>query len=345
MTSSRPIGIEDQISAEENIRTSFFTDDVQDDSDTDQHLFSESQIPDPQSTVRAIKPDKARMVFCREFYAYRFQIRAKSNSILLQSGRFLQQFSVDMYVKIETSRLDYFRNRQEEIRADLYLGIVDSVSHGESNGSKVGIRIVLPGTFTGGPRDMRKRYLVAMTLVQRYGKPDLFLTMTCNPNWPEIKAELKQHEQAQNRPDLATRIFHAKFEYLRREVVKKELFGPIAAYTFAIEFQKRGLPHVHMLIILKKAYKLNTAEQINALISAEIPNKNHQPHLYAMVVKHMLHGPCGELNMPKMPVWKKESAATITQKTTVQKQLSVQMVIPYTKGRPMVEKKQYVAIN
>lgn len=214
----------------------------------------------------------------------------------MQSGRLLQQFIVDMYVKIETSRLDYFRNRQREIRADLYQGIVDSVSHGETSGSKIGTRIVLPATFTGGPRDMCKRYLDAMTLVQKYGKPDLFLTMTCNPNWPEIRAELQRHEEVQNRPDLISRVFRSKFEYLSTEGIKKELFGPVAAYTFAIEFQKRGLPHVHMLIILKQGYKINTIEQIDAFISAEIPDKNQHPHLHAMVVKHMLHGPCGQLN-------------------------------------------------
>lgn len=138
----------------------------------------------------------------REFYAYRLQIRESTNAILLESGRILQQFVVDMYVKIETSRLDYFRKNQDLIRADLYQGIVDSVNQGEVEGSKVGKRIVLPSSFIGGPRDMRKRYMDAMALVERYGKPDLFLTMTCNPSWPEIKAELKSHEEAQNRPDL-----------------------------------------------------------------------------------------------------------------------------------------------
>lgn len=161
------------------------------------------------------------MVSAQEFYAYRFQIRPSTTSILLQCRRLLQQFVVDMYVKIETSRLDYFRNRQHEIRADLYQGIVDCVNNGESDGSKVGTRIVLPATFTGGPRDMRKRYLDAMTLVQRYGKLDLFLTMTCNPNWLEIKAELKRHEEVQNKPNLVSRIFRSKFEYLCKKVVKK----------------------------------------------------------------------------------------------------------------------------
>ena len=107
-----------------------------------------------------------------------------------------------MYIKIETSRLDYFRNKQTEIRAELYQGIIDSIEIGESRGSKVGRRIILPSSFIGGPRDMQKRYMDAMALVQRYGKPDIFLKITCNPNWPEIKQELGNNDEIQNRPDL-----------------------------------------------------------------------------------------------------------------------------------------------
>ncbi|KAG5552505.1 hypothetical protein RHGRI_010554 [Rhododendron griersonianum] len=253
-----------------------------------------------ETAVRQENARKGNMVSAREFYAYRLQIRRNTNSILLESARLLQQFTVDMYVKIETSRLDYFRNKQEEIRADLYQGIVDSIGQGESDPSKIGKRIVLPGSFIGGPRDMRKRYLDAMTLVERYGKPDLFLTMTCNPNWQEIKNEMKPHEEAQNRPDLLSRVFKSKLEHLQKEIVKNQLFGPIAAYTFVVEFQKRGLPHVHMLLILKKPFKLNTVAKIDAFISAEIPDKEKYPHLYAMVLKHMMHGPCGELDMTKV---------------------------------------------
>ncbi|KAG5537194.1 hypothetical protein RHGRI_024582 [Rhododendron griersonianum] len=236
-------------------------------------------------------------VSAREFYAYLFQIRPKIDSIILESGRLLQQYAVDMYVKIETSRLDYFRHHQDQIRADLYQGIIDSVARGESRGSKIGAPIILPGSFIGGPRDMHKRYLDAMTLVDKYGKPDIFLTMTCNPKWIEITNELRPHEDVQNRPDLVARVFRSKFEHLKKEVIKKKLFGPVEAYTYVIEFQKRGLPHVHLLVILKKGHKLKTPEHFDQYISAEIPNENENPHLYAAVLKHMMHGPCGKLNV------------------------------------------------
>ena len=235
-------------------------------------------------------------VLCRQYYCYKLQIRPAQKSLLLHAGRLLQQFLVDMYVKIETARLDYFRHNQKVIRAELYRGIIDSIEIGETRGAEVGKRIILPATFTGGPRDMRKRYMDAMALVQRFGKPDLFLTMTCNPNWPEIKEELGDIDEAQNRPDLVSRIFKAKLEELKADLFKKEVFGPVAAYVYVIEFQKRGLPHAHLLIILKAGTKLISPQSFDKVVSAEIPDPEKRPNLYSLVAKHMMHGPCGPFN-------------------------------------------------
>lgn len=238
----------------------------------------------------------SKFISVREYYAYKLQIRENDGSCLLHFGRLLQQYVVDNYVKLETQRLDFFRSQQQEIRKEFLQGVVDAVADGETEGSNVGQRIVLPSTFIGGPRNMRRKYIDAMTLVQKYGKPDIFLTMTSNPSWPEVKAHLIRHEEAQNRPDLIARVFHAKLEQLKEELFKKKIFGEVAAYTYVIEFQKRGLPHAHFLIILKPQSKMYSPEEYDKIVSAEIPNEKENPHLFNMVVKHMLHGPCGELN-------------------------------------------------
>ena len=59
-----------------------------------------------------------------------------------------------------------------------------------------------------------------------------------------------------------------------------------------VEFQKRGLPHEHILITLKDGYKLNTVNDIDKLLSAEIPDSEIDPILYNIVVRNMIHGPC-----------------------------------------------------
>ncbi|KAL5572066.1 hypothetical protein UlMin_021663 [Ulmus minor] len=249
-----------------------------------------------QKETKVLDMKKRNTVSCCEYYCYKLQIRSTGKSILLHSGHLLQQYVIDMYVKLETQRLDYFRNRQDEIRAELYQGIIDSIECGETRASKIGRRIILPASFIGGPRDMRKRYMDAMSLVQTFGKPDIFLTITCNSNWNEIKQELQPHEEPQNRPDLVTRIFRAKLEELKDELFKKQIFGPIAAYVYVIEFQKRGLPHAHFLTILKPNSKIIAPEDFDRIVSSELPNINKNIHLHSTVVKHMIHGPCGDMN-------------------------------------------------
>ncbi|XP_042952259.1 uncharacterized protein LOC122289344 [Carya illinoinensis] len=262
--------------------------------DPHQSISAEELLRREEQVLRRNRKDP--FVSCREYYCYKLQIREDVNSILLLSGRLFQKFVVDMYIKIETSILDYFRSNQQHIRSELYQGIVDSISVGETNASRIGKRLILPSSFIGGPRDMQKRYMEAMTLVQRYGKPDIFLTITCNPNWKEISAELKPHEETQNRPDLIARIFRAKLKELKNQLFKREIFGKVSAYVYVIEHQKRGLPHAHFLIILHRDWKLYAPESFDQIISVELPDKDKNLHLYTAVIKHMMHGPCGALN-------------------------------------------------
>jgi hypothetical protein len=68
----------------------------------------------------------------------------------------------------------------------------------------------------------------------------------------------------------------------------------IVLYT--IEFQKRGLPHAHILIFLKDGTICHDTSIIDKLISVEIPNKVADPIGYTSVQNYMIHGPFGELN-------------------------------------------------
>ncbi|KAL0285519.1 UNVERIFIED_CONTAM: hypothetical protein Sangu_2774500 [Sesamum angustifolium] len=218
------------------------------------------------------------------------------SSIILHGGRLLQQYVVDNYVKIEAQKLRWIRFHQNDIRAELYEGLQDCLNAGENNAGNVGRRIILPSSFTGSPRDMYQRYQDAMAIVQKFGKPDIFLTMTCNPSWKEIKDQLLPGQTPQDRPDLLTRIFRAKYEELKEDIFHKGVLGKTIAHVHVIEFQKRGLPHVHMLVIFDEDDKLNTPEDYDCVVRAKIPDKNEEPELYAAVLKHMIHGPCGQNN-------------------------------------------------
>src|SRR4051812_35409608 len=66
---------------------------------------------------------------------------------------------------------------------------------------------------------------------------------------------------------------------------------------YTIEFQKRGLPHAHIIIFLHPTSKYPNADDIDKIISAEIPDENSDHELYNLVKSHMIHGPCGRLNL------------------------------------------------
>lgn len=150
---------------------------------------------------------------------------------------------------------------------------------------------------------MYQRHQDAMALVQKYGKPDLFITMTCNPGWPEITNALKPGQTPSDHPDLTTRVFRAKCEQFKEDIFNRGVFGKVVAHVHVVEFQKRGLPHVHMLIILDEQDKLHTLEDYDRIVRAEIPDKNEEPELYNAVIKWMIHKPCGRQN-PNAPCMK-----------------------------------------
>ena len=87
----------------------------------------------------------------KEYYCYKFHTRPSIFNPILHGGRLFQQFAVDTYIKIESSRLDYMWHHQNKIRVDLYQGLLDSIQAGEQNGDVVGKRRVLASSFIGGP--------------------------------------------------------------------------------------------------------------------------------------------------------------------------------------------------
>ena len=160
----------------------------------------------------------------------------------------------------------------------------------------VGNRIVLPRSFPGCDQDMQQRFLNAMAIVQRFGRPDYFITMTCIPYWEEITSNLEPRQEPQDRPKLVARVYRAKLRDLKDLLIKRKYFGDVTAYVHVIEFQKRGLPHEHFLLIMKSGSKFTTPNAYDRVISAEIPDKDRYPELHDLVIIHMLHGPCGVLN-------------------------------------------------
>ena len=236
------------------------------------------------------------------FVAYRLQVRRNEYSALLRGGRLLQRFLVDMYASIDQNRLYWFVLNQPTIRACLYSGLEDAVAAGddEIDLHSLGQKFILPSSYIGGPRHMQQRFQDSMAIARYYRQVDIFMTVTTNPEWEEITRELLPGQTAYDRPDLVARVFQMKKKAILDHIYKHGVFGHAVAYIYTIEFQKRGLPHMHCLIFLKEPYKLTTTDAIDSCIWARWPDPETQPLLFETVMRCMVHGPCGAAN-PNAP--------------------------------------------
>ena len=170
-------------------------------------------------------------VTMKEYYAYMIQQRNNQGTTLIKGGRLYQQYIVDAYTAVEEQRLKWNRHNQDKLRVDLYNNVCDAVTRGDTDAAALGKRIVLPSSFTGSPRYMMQNYQDAMALCRAYGNPNLFITFTSKPKWPEI-TEMLSHVHGQkphDRPEIGTRVFKLKLTEMLDDFTKNQIFGETEA--------------------------------------------------------------------------------------------------------------------
>ena len=265
----------------------------------------------------------------REFFIYHLAIRDKPLTYeeaskkdvvdyIHRGGRLFQEWICMAWITTENQRLNYQELNQKALRADTYRNVRQVINarqlavdtrgddlYPDDNALRVGTKI-LSRAFVCSPRWYHMQFLDAMAICREYHKPDFFITMTCNPNWEEIKKELLPDQNPEDRPDIVVAVFKQKLDALMNDLIKGGLLGNVAAYLYVVEFQKRGLPHVHILLILAENDRLTTDEQVDAVICAELPpdptiaengaDKEQMQELENIVKMNMIHGPCGIAN-------------------------------------------------
>lgn len=125
-------------------------------------------------------------------------------------------------------------------------------------------------------------------------------------------------QKAEDRPDLTTRVFKAYLDALTKELYKDGIMGKHVSHCHVIEFQvgfrplstcmpsnnsnintdldkiskiqKRGLPHCHILIILAPEDRIRNADDIDTIVSAELPLEDCK--LQRTLLNCMLHRDC-----------------------------------------------------
>ncbi|GJR91995.1 DNA helicase [Tanacetum coccineum] len=232
------------------------------------------------------------------YYSYQLHERLNHYNLLPRGGKLFQQYVVTAYCAIEQNRLDYIRQNQSEIRNEYLSGLYDAIMRGDRDGSDLGTRLVLSGSFTGGPRYMYSHYLDALAICRVHGNPSFFITFTCNTNWPEIQEHIQAFPELTpaDRADIVDRVFEKKVRDYIKFVRNQQIFGEITAVLYTIEFQKRGLPHCHSLLWLTESAKIHEDNDVNKYICAELPDPINDAEGYRVISELMVHGPCGYAN-------------------------------------------------
>ena len=90
-------------------------------------------------------------------------------------------------------------------------------------------------------------------------------------------------QTASDRPDLVARVFNLKLKAFLANLIKHNMLGVVTAYIYVVEFQKRGLPHAHILLIIAQDDLLHTPDDYDKVVCAELPDPVEDPILYRTV--------------------------------------------------------------
>ena len=229
---------------------------------------------------------------------------------LFYAGRLFQEYICSAWIKTEDRRLGQLNNAtgQEKLRAELYQDLEDHLNSADA-GVTVG-RIVMPSSARGSARRLSEFFHSAMATIKQIGPPTLFITVTANPRAPEVEACLHSWQTAADRWDLCDEVFEAHFRNIVEELTRGHaaddpdhvkpkskaeggVFGTAVAHFNVLEFQKRGLPHRHLLLWLNRdeadvmSDDLDKAAKvIDTIISAQLPAN---PELKEQILKTNIH--------------------------------------------------------
>jgi len=244
---------------------------------------------------------------------------SKGRMVLLNTNRFQlmsrlsQTYLVDSVSRAIDYRLRFYRFHQKDL-----FGIDNETESATDENNKQGEKTFLSQSMHGSRRHLRSLAKNALALVSEFGRPSLFITLTCNPNWPEIIEQLLPGQTAFDRGDIVCQVFFRKQQallknlrngkYFRIDATTREVYK-VHFEVRVIEYQRRGLPHAHIVIKFKEHSSIPRYEDKTALaawIDRQItavypttstdeeplePNETYEVDLeYADMVKsHMMH--------------------------------------------------------
>lgn len=107
-------------------------------------------------------------------------------------------------------------------------------------------------------------------------------------------------QKIDNYPDIVSRVFYLKVQFLLNDLKKTQVFGWYAGSVYTIEYQKRRLPYMHLLLFLHPEDRAHfrNVESIDQIISAEFfsAEDDLDGKLFDIASSTIVHGPCRDYN-------------------------------------------------
>ena len=126
--------------------------------------FCKSKIKCIKRVVHIFQPiflnfsSSERTVTKQQFHSYYLHQRSNSRNFLLLAERLLQEYMCMSFVSVENQRLQYARNNQDILRAEVWASLQDAVS--SSDGTvRAGKRVICPKSLYNSPRSRFCRYI------------------------------------------------------------------------------------------------------------------------------------------------------------------------------------------
>jgi hypothetical protein len=260
------------------------------------------------------KRGRGKKLTLRESEVYRWYEKSNQLDLRFVQPQLLQHDALVSWARLEDRQLDYLMKEQRENKTRR-VTMQQAMGHtGAAN--DIGSRVILTKRHMGSPRYKNDKMHQWMQYLQQFGHPTYFVTMTCNSQWEEFSLKEVQGIQlyknvpaskktnlCSERPDITARVWHLKSKQFLDFILSGKVFGKVKAHVAVHEWQKEGLPHMHLILWMDDSAKPATAEDVDRNVTAVLPpiepNPFGGPSLHDLVTSFQLHGPCAEKQCTK----------------------------------------------
>ena len=148
------------------------------------------------------------------------------------------------------------------------------------------VYIPAPASLDGSSLKQQDYVDNALHVTAVNGSPSFLITMTLDVNHPDITENLGEGQTANTRPDVTAMVAHRAFERLLY-FVHGGMLGANLTTTATVEWQARGLPHLHLIVTNERQDRVLQAADADHFTTCEAPDNNDE--LLNLVAKFMQH--------------------------------------------------------